>query len=275
MTDWTDKLKSKLNLNKVAIDKLSDDELDSNTLPPVEDAAPPMDAPATGDATPIPSPLVRNNKYLVKTDQTEFLVELNPSIVTEDQGQMANPEDPMNNTATNPEANPELLDQWLNSSKPATKPYEHNEQGTVDPLSQEEEQDPAIQVHKQAHLDAVAEDYASNPAGQDSVPVTQGADKSNAYPPCKYCANYLAETGECTQGLDVEKVQAAKSCSWLNANISPFGKPKDPEEAHKDQEIYNSDITDSGNGSSNQVQQNIQNRASKSKISDYLKNFWS
>jgi|GEM_PF-3605408 len=273
MSDWTDKLKKKLDINKVAIDKLSDDELNSNTLPPVDDVAAPTDAPV--DEAAIPNPLVRNNKYLVKTDQTEFLVQLNPSIVTEDQGQLAGgPQDPMSNTSNNPEANPALLDEWLNSSRVPSKPYEHNEQGTVDPLSQEEEQEPAVQVHKQANINIVAEDYQANAAGQSDVPVSPGADKSNAYPPCKFCANYIVETAECSQGLDVEKVQAAKSCSWLNANMSPFGKPKDPEEAHKDSEIFNSDITDSGNGSSNQVQQNIQNRASKSKIRDYLKNFW-
>ena len=260
---WIDNLKNKL--DKIAIDKLPDSELQANTLSDPNQEQ--QDVPAL----PIDSdkPLVWDNNYVVDANGVKFLVELNPSIVGEsDAAQVAGMSEG-NTEQTNPNQNPALLDEWLKSSNVPEKDYSHNEQGTIDPISKEEEQNPSIAVHKQASINLRAEDYQES-AGQSSVPAEPGASRSNPYPPCKWCSNYIAENATCAQGIDVEKVQAAKSCSWLNANSSPFGKPVDPQTGHKDKEIFNSDPADSGNGSggANEMQQNIQNRAN---LREYFK----
>lgn len=247
---------------KKAIDKLSDDE-QPPTLPTPDPIVDKEESSASDTSSENMPPILWNNRHLVVTPGAEFIVELIPQIVTGIPGDATPaPIDPMANTSSNPNANPALLDQWLEDSADATKPYSHNDQGTIDPLSQQEEgTDPTVKVHKQAYLGKIAVEQPEE--GQDSVPVMPGADKSNAYPPCKYCANYIADKGECTQGLDVEKVQAAKSCSWLNSHPGPFGTPVTPS-GIKNVENYSSDPNFFGSTA----------EKSQQDIKDYLRHLW-
>lgn len=281
---WYDDLKSKL--KKVAIDKLSSEELDSGLPPPGESGAgggdpsvdPSQDPAMAGmdpnmgldpsmmpqmPPMPEPKPKVWDNKYLVQTDQTKFIVELTPSIVldpTTDPNQMPPPPppgmppaqaDPMGDTSLNPNADPEMLKQWMHDSDTNDKPYDHQDKGTVDPLSQQQEgisdtgNEQSVKVHnKKAILKQADITQGSDAEDVSPTAITPGADRSNAYPPCKYCANFNAAENSCTQGLDVEKVQAAKSCSWLNSTMSPFNGEKDPDASHKDKDTVVSDIAD-------------------------------
>jgi hypothetical protein len=262
MSGWLRKFVD--SLKKQAIDKLPEDELNSG-LPPVPEEGAPVDPSMMGmdpsmmgmDPSmmpmPEPKPKMWNNKYLVNLNGPEFIVELTPSIVmdpaTDPTALPPAQTSPMADTTLNPNADPDLLQQWMKESDDNDKPYQHNEQGTVDPLSKEDEgiedtgNEQSVKVHNKKALLKQAED---NQAGQNEtpVPITPGADRSNAYPPCKYCANFNAAENSCSQGLDVEKVQAAKSCSWLNSTMSPFNGQKDPDSAHKDQDTVVSDVND-------------------------------
>jgi hypothetical protein len=284
MSDWVENLNNKI--KKKAIDKLPSEE----TASPLDALQPEIPEPAP-DAIPTPAkPLTWNNNFLVKTDSTEFIVELTPSIVTDPSVDQSNLQpaqaDPMADKSLNPEADPELLKQWLATSDDNDKPYQHNEQGTMDPLSKEEEgiedtgDEQSVKVHnKKALLKKAFEDEA----GQNTVPISQtpGTNRSNAYPPCKYCANYNAAENTCSQGLDVEKVQAAKSCSWLNSTLSPFKSPKDDIDlARQDKDIVKSDVSDmQGNG--NEGIQSTMGMTAKLRINskdkllkDYLEHIW-
>lgn len=283
--DWLQNVNKAM--QKKAVDKLSDEELDSG-LPDMSQA--PQVAPPMPDVIPdAPAPLVWNNHYLVKTDGPEFIVELTPSIVTDPAADPANLQsvqgDPMADKTLNPNADPDLLKQWLKDSDDNDKPYQNNEQGTVDPLSKQEEgiedtgDEQSVKVHNKKALLKKADD---GQAGQDEVPVPKldGADRSNAYPPCKYCANYNADDNTCAQGLDVEKVQAAKSCSWLNSTLTPFKDPKNADPARKDKDIVKSDVSDlQGNGGEGQ-QSNMGTTAKlrinpKDKpLKSYLEHIW-
>jgi len=243
---WLENLKA--SLRKMALDKLSDDELSEYQLPSPNDDANQEEVPDND-----PNPMAWNNKYVVKTGDTSFIVELSPKIMNQDNANGSGDVGGGNNQPTNPDANPALLQQWLNSSSEPTKPISHIDQGTEDPISREEEglsPNPRVQVHKQASINIIAENE-----------IDPGIDKSNPKMPCKVCENYIAETGECNQGLDPIKVQSAGSCSWLNANMRPYGKPTDPDLLRKDEDIVNSDIsknTNNGDGEkSHMINQNI------------------
>jgi len=277
---------SKNYLKKKAIDKLSEDE----TASPLDALQPAMPEPAPEAPPAPPKPLVFNNNYLVKTDSTEFIVELTPSIVTDPSADQSNAQpaqaDPMADKSLNPEADPDLLKQWLSTSDDNDKPYQNNEQGTMDPLSKEEEgiedtgDEQSVKVHnKKALLKKAFEDEAGQ--NEVAVPKTPGANRSNAYPPCKYCANYNAAENTCSQGLNVEKVQAAKSCSWLNSTLSPFKSPKDDTDpARQDKDIVKTDVSDiQGNG--NESMQSSMGMTAKLRINskdkllkDYLEHIW-
>lgn len=251
------------NLSKKAVDKLPEDELSGSFPPftgdPNADAsmAPPMGMPPAPPVPPPPppveEPLVWNNKYLVKTDSTEFMVQLTPSIVSNPAlgaGEQPPPSgmpqtnaDPMADTTLNPNANSQDLMGWLQQKD---KPFSSQEQGTVDPLSRESEGLPIEDVGDEKRLGSNAQiKIASEPP-----PITPGVDRSNAYYPCAVCANYMAADNKCSQGLDVEKVQAAKSCSWLNSNFKPFEDPRDPDpsKSPQDKDTVKNDVSDlSGN----------------------------
>jgi hypothetical protein len=155
----------------------------------------------------------------------------------------------MEDTALNPNADPQALAQWMQDPN-NEKAYSNQEQGTVEPLSAEEE---GISVH-----DTGSENELAQQQNEPKIPVhkkpkpklaaatiTPGADKSTPYYPCNVCANYDAANNKCIQGLDVEKVQAAKSCSWLNSNFKPFGEDGKIQnsDGQRDQENYNNDIS--------------------------------
>jgi hypothetical protein len=290
-----DKLKA--NLKKIAIDKLSDDELQSPLDSMQQDPSammppPPMD-PSMMEP---PKPKIWNNKYLVNCDKTEFIVELTPSIVTEpppsDPASLPQAQgDPMADTTLNPNADPAQLQQWMQDSDPKNeKPYNHNEEGTVDPLSQEEEgiedtgNEQSVKVHNKKKT-ALLKKADDNQAGQNEapIPMTPGADRSNAYPPCKYCANFNAADNTCSQGLDVEKVQAAKSCSWLNSNMTPFNGEKDPDASHKDKDTVKNDVSElsgggegskGGSGGNMTTQANLKYNKKDKKLKSYLDKIW-
>lgn len=272
---WLNKFIDALTLKKEAIDKLPEQELNGEFPPftgdPSQGGQPggapgaPMDSSMGGGMPPMDpmmmgmppmeeEPLVWDNKYLVRptSEGPEFIIELKPSIVTKPMPGMSPaglPQaqvDPMADTSMNPGADPQALDQWYQQNLSPEKSFGNTEQGTVDPLSQQEEGLP---------IDDVGNEQALNPKvkvhqkRQAAMEVTPGADKSNAYYPCAVCANYIASDNKCAQGLDVEKVQAAKSCSWLNSNLKPFNDLKDIDEAgRKDKDTVKSDVADIGGG---------------------------
>ena len=301
--DWLIKLKA--SLKKSRVDKLPEEELNGQIGNfPGQDAsagagdpsamgAPPMD-PMTGmpmdpsmmggamppmdpSMMPEPQPLVWNNRYLVKTDGPEFIVELTPGIVPVDPMAAAGPQSPllpsestqmgnsMDDKTLNPNADSQELAKWLQEQDNfQEKPFSTTEKETVDPLSREEEGLPVndtgneqkVKVHKKASSDDI----------------TPGANRSNPYYPCSVCSNYDAKNGECSQGLDVEKVQAAKSCSWLNSNFHPFGDPKDEQYPNDDKEIYKSNVADlPGNSNTSNAPTKA---ASKGELKDKLKKMW-
>jgi len=310
LSGWLSKFADSLALKKHAIDKLPDDELDSGLPDPNDPSAGAGDDPSQGGAgdpmagmdpsmmgmdpsmmmPPPPEPKVWDNKYLVNCDQTKFIVELTPSIVldpTTDPAAQPPPDaqqaqaDPMADQSLNPNADPALLQQWMHESDDNDKAFAHDDQGTVDPLSKQQEgisdtgNEQSVKVHQKALLkraDGEGQDEAS------PLPKTPGADRSNAYPPCKYCANFNAAENSCSQGLDVEKVQAAQSCSWLNSTMQPFNGPTDPDSTHKDEDTVNEDITKlPGGGGMNQsvtatasLNYNRKDKALKS----YLEKIW-
>jgi hypothetical protein len=232
----------------------------------------------TGGCVAPPQPLVWNNKYLVKTDGPEFIVELTPSIVNVDPNAAMPPapptppspapENPMDDKSLNPNADSQKLTDWVEEQKNKFKevPVESEEKATVDPLSKKEEksikdegneQELPIKVHKKA---------SAGDADPDA-----GIDRSNAYYPCAVCTNYIAEDGTCSKGLDVNKVQAAKSCSWLNSNFHPFGEARDSMNTTPDKEIYKSNVSDLGGGSNANAPIKA---ASKGELKDKLRKLW-
>jgi hypothetical protein len=282
---WLDRLVNKLALKKTAIEKLPADELNGSYPPFVDlgaDPGAPGADPMGGMAPPMPAPplveepLVFDNKYLVQTDSTKFIVELKPSIVTVP---MPDPNvlppaqtDPMADTALNPGADPNSLGAWMaQNSKDMSegeKPYSSTEEGTVDPLAREseglpiedsgdEKKLPSVKVHKKAGIEP-----------------TPGADRSNAYYPCAVCANYDAADNKCSQGLDVEKVQAAKSCSWLNSNFKPFLEKDDSgiQDGSVNKDTVKNDISDLGGSGAGSGQTGTAGRFAG--LKDELKKLW-
>jgi hypothetical protein len=237
-----------------------------------------------GCTVPPPQPLVWNNKYLVKTDGPEFIVELTPSIVNIDPNaamppvsptpSTPAPQNPMDDKSLNPNADSQKLEEWLEQQKNQFKevPNQSEEKAPQDPLSKQEEglpiedegneKDLPIKVHQKA--------ASFNKFAEDAAPDT-GIDRSNAYYPCAVCTNYNAKDGTCSKGLDVEKVQAAKSCSWLNSNFHAFGEPRDTTSSLPDKEIYKSDVSDLGGGSN---AQGPIKAASKGELKDKLRKLW-
>jgi len=288
---WLRKLSEKL--KKEAVDKLPEDELSSG-LPPAPDPNAAMDPSMGMDPSMMgmppadPKPKIWNNKYLINVGGPEFIVELTPSIVmdpvTDPSAQLPQAQaDPMADTSLNPSADPAQLQQWMQESDDNDKPYTHNEQGTVDPLSKEEDgiedtgNEQSVKVHNKKK--ALLKSADDNQAGQNGspTPITPGADRSNAYPPCKYCANFNAAENSCSQGLDVEKVQAAKSCSWLNSTMTPFNGQKDPDSAHKDKDTVVSDVSDlAGGGESGgrSTQASLKYDKKDKKLKSYLDKMW-
>jgi len=319
---WLNNLKNKL--NKTALEKLPEEELQSGLPPPPDDPSG-EDPAASGDPSqdpalmdgmdpsammdpsmmmppmPEPKPKVWDNKYEIHTDHTKFIVELTPSIVMDPASTMPPappPEmppaqtDPMSDTSLNPNADPELLKQWMHESDDNDKAFSHGDQGTVDPLSQQQEgisdtgNEQSVKVHNKTSaflqsLIKLADDGQETDADDASpTAITPGADRSNAYPPCKYCANFNAAENSCTQGLDVEKVQAAKSCSWLNSTMTPFNGQKDPDSTHKDKDSVVSDVADLPGGGQNTARDGMTSMANlnynkKDKaLKDYLDKIW-
>jgi len=241
------------NLQKKAIDKLPDDEL-NGILPGMNSEAPPQpqdNAEPIPEPPPEPEPDVTGNVFEVDVNGVKVKMKLVPELVMKDQQQQplpASPQPPaqggdqMADQSLNPNADPKLLAQWM--SDPATeKPYSHNDQGTVDPLEQEEEGIPVHDTGSEADLAKKKVQVHKKPA-RTAAPLNTGADRSNPRYPCAVCANYDVKNGLCTQGLDVEKVQAAGSCSWLNSNFKPFDGNGVMPSGLKDKETYTNDISD-------------------------------
>ena len=247
-------------LKKEALEKLPEDEL-NGVLPGVNPdesgaASPPPPEMPMMMPPPEQEPDVTGNVFEVDINGVKVKMKLVPELLMKDQpmapaapaptgaGAGAHP---MADTSLNPNADPNQLAQWM--SDPATeKPYSNEDKGTVDPLSQEEEgipdtgsenelaqnQNAKIPVHKK-----------SKPAPKTAAPMeTPGADRSNPRYPCMACANYDAANNTCAQGLDVEKVQAAGSCSWLNSNFKPFDGNGNMPGSDKDKETYTNDVSD-------------------------------
>lgn len=261
---WLQKFLNKMaqqqSLKKEALDKLPEDEL-NGVLPgmnPTDPAAMgqpmPMD-PSMMAPAPEPEPDVSGNVFEVDVNGIKVKLKLVPEFVMTDGSsdvlpqpqEPAGPADPMADQSLNPNADPMALAQWMEDPN-NEKAFGNQEQGTVEPLSQE---DQGIPVH-----DTGSENELAQQQNEPKVPVhkkpkpkqaaaspTPGADMSTPYYPCAVCANYDAANNKCVQGLDVEKVQAAKSCSWLNSNFRPFGEDGQLENSgQKDGETYNSDI---------------------------------
>jgi len=210
------------------------------------------------------TPIAFNNKYTVKTpDGIGFVVQFNPKLVTEEElaggapggpgGATGDPMmDAMKDKTYNPNSDPEALLQWLQTEKN----FNHSTKGTVDPLSKQEEgisPDGTVPVHQLTKTQSLKKKEISKKAGAPNV--VPGMDRSNPYAPCSFCSNYIAATNECRQGLDVEKVQAAKSCSWLNSSFSPFKQDDPQNEGHEDGETFKSDISQSPGFSPSQSDQ--------------------
>lgn len=286
---WLQKFLTKMaqqqGLKKEALDKLPEDELNGvipgmNADPAAMGQPMPMDPSMMGMAPapePEPEPDVSGNVFEVDVNGIKVKLKLVPEFVMTDgssdvlpqpPAEPAAPMDAMADTSLNPGADPMALAQWMEDPN-NEKAYGNQEQGTVEPLSQEDQgipvhdtgseaelaqqqqQDPKVQVHKKPKKQAAAQ--------------TPGADRSTPYYPCAVCANFDVQNNKCSQGLDVEKVQAAKSCSWLNSNFQPFGGDGQMENSgQKDGETYNSDINKAQPGAGEG-----QRAASKN-----LKNIW-
>jgi hypothetical protein len=289
---WFQKLFNKLALKKQAIDKLPEQELNGQ-FPPFTDGPTPPDPMGTGMAPPPPAapmdpsmdvsedPAVWNNNYLVKpiADGPEFIVKLTPSIVTKPAGgaPMGGMPlmDPMSDPTLNPNADPNQLSQWMNQQNDGQdKPFSQQDQITEDPLSREEDGLPIDDTGNENTLSPKVNVHKKK-ASPDSLngPIkTPGADRSNAYMPCAVCANYIAADNECAQGLDVEKVQAAKSCAWLNSSFTPFNtdKPDSSTQSHEDKDTVKNDVSEisgGGGGGGSKF-------ASKEDLKNNLKKMW-
>lgn len=290
MSNWLERALNKIALNKQAIDKLPSAELNGEfpgfnssaaadpSVPadPSQDPAMAAMDPSAGMAPPPidpsmmmpPSeekPIVWNNKYLVKTDGPEFIVELTPKIVTNDPNMMppaGSPEmgqataDPMADTAMNPGANPKELQQWIAQQQGGgtdeekvngvDKPFAQNpELADADPLSQLEDGLPIEDSGDESKMNPRVKVHTK----KASPEIMPGAARSNAYMPCSSCANYIAADNNCAQGLDTDKVQAAKSCSWLNSNFAPLGEKKDNnQDAREDRDTVQNDVSELSGG---------------------------
>jgi hypothetical protein len=247
-------------IKKEAIDKLPDDEL-NGVLPGMNASEIPQDAPMP-PPPPEPEPDVTGNVFEVDINGVKVKMKLVPELMMKDTGPSPDgtpaqgaPVDPMADTSLNPNADPNQLAQWM--SDPATeKPYNVEDKGTVEPLSQEEE---GIPVHDTGSENELAQNQNAKvpvhkkPKPKTAAPVdTPGADRSNPGYPCIACANYDAANGTCSQDLDVEKVQARGECSWLNSNFKPFDGGGVMPGSEKDKETYTNDVSDlpsSGGGS--------------------------
>ena len=220
---------------------------DPNAAPPADPnamgtlPAQPMDPMGMPGGTvtpaPEPKPLVFNNKFMVQTPEgMGFVVEFEPKLVNDDGASNTGaPDNQMADKTNNPNADPQALSNWMGQDKSLA----HNEQGTVDPGTQQQEGIPVHDIGASASkkkLDLLRLAYPGK---------MPGADMSNPYMPCAACANYVASSNECIQGLDVEKVQAAGSCSWLNSNFRPV-KDKESQfgnDPSRDDESFKTDVS--------------------------------
>jgi hypothetical protein len=298
MSNWFEYFKA--GLKKQAVDKLNEQEL-SGQFPPFTDGPPGQD-PSMGAAMPPPppdasvdptmaEPLVWNNNYVVKplANGPEFMVQLTPSIVTKPLdtsmlgGAMppAAPADPMADTSLNPSADPDSLSQWMDQQNDGQdKPFSTQDPQTEDPLSREDDGLPPLQDVGNEKMLSPKVDVHKKKASPNVPPggplKTPGADHGNAYMPCAVCANYIAADNECSQGLDVEKVQAAKSCAWLNSNFSPFNmnKPDNSDPTHQDKDIVKNDVSELSGGGAGGGNAGSRFAAKKQNLKDYLKKLW-
>ena len=189
-------------------------------------------------------PSVRNNTFEVSVNGIEFDVELIPQLVQKDISQEQA-------TSLNPNADPEALARWMANSN-NEKAYPRSEKGTVDPLSKEEEENGEIEQNPEVAVHKKKPKFKSAFLKKESNGQYPGTDRSNPYAPCNMCINFDAENNRCAAGLDVEKVQAAKSCSWLNSNFKALGEPAEQNVHHEDIEIYKSDISQNTNSNGGQ-----------------------
>lgn len=267
------------NMKKQAIDKLPPEELLGQfpNIPGIgtppqqgddqsQQTIPPIDIDDIDPITGMPKskPLTWNNKYHVKTDSTEFIVELTPSIVkkpmqappTQDE-QM--PEADVTNSGADVNALKDWYEQMMGKDKQVGS---GDEKGTVEP---EEQADEGIkdtgneqQLGKQSSL--------QKNAAEPPLPKEPGIEHSNAQMPCKICPNYQTADNSCTQNLEPEKVQASGKCSWLNkffgemledskVDLNPFEDQKgpfkrltDPRSMTEDADMKRSNPNQSGGG---------------------------
>jgi len=213
-------------LKKQALEKLPSTELNGQAF---SDSLP-TQAPQSQNDTTEASPEVKNNTFNVEINGIEFPVQLVPQLV---------PQQPVINDVSNPNADPEAMVRWLQNPE-NEKRYPASNRATEDPIAKEEEENPAIEQNPEVAVHKKTSFLSSR-----ALEEFPGADRSNAYMPCYACTNYNLEDNTCKAGIDVEKVQAAKSCSWLNSNFAAFGKPSETDVHHKDEEIYKSDISQS------------------------------
>ena len=276
--NWLKKFFTKFEnkLKKEALDKLPEDELNGvlpglNPMMDQQQAAPPA-SPAPEDLPP-PEPEVSGNLFEVDINGITFPVRLMPEIVMKDSGntETAAPgatADPMNDTSLNPNADPIELAKWM-SGENTEKPYSQQEAGTVDPLEQEEEGIDVNDVGDEKSLNPKEQIDVHKKTKKQASTELNGSDRSNPYYPCSVCANYDVSNGTCKFGLDVEKVQAAKSCSWLNSNFKPYGEDGKVSNSaiNEDKETYNNDISQMPNNSG----MGATKAASKKSIKDSLR----
>lgn len=213
-------------LKKQALDKLPSSELSGQSF---ADSLPGQSPSPQNDTTEV-APEVKNNTFNVEINGIEFPVQLIPQLI---------PQQPIVDDISNPNADPEAMARWLQNPD-NEKRYPASNKATEDPIAKEEEENPAI-----AENPEVAVHKKTSFLKSEAIEKVPGTDRSNPYMPCAACVNYDSDDNSCAQGLDVEKVQAAKSCSWLNSNFSAFGKPSETNVHHKDEEIYKSDISQS------------------------------
>lgn len=216
-------------IKKQALEKLPSSELNGQAF---ADSLPPQSPKSQDDSTEV-SPEVKNNTFNVEINGIEFPVQLVPQLV---------PQQPVVDDMSNPNADPEAMVRWLQNPD-NEKRYPASNKATEDPIAKEEEENPAIEQNPE-----VAVHKKTSFLKSEALDKTPGTDRSNPYMPCAACINYNSDENSCKQGLDVEKVQAAKSCSWLNSNFAAFGQPTETNVHHKDEETYKSDISQ-GQGS--------------------------
>lgn len=270
---WLQKFLTKMaenqSLKKEALDKLPEEELNGvipgmNMDPAAMGQPVPMDPNMAGmPPEPEQEPEVSGNVFEVDVNGIKVKMRLMPEFVMTDgsggvapeaPAASAPPMEPMADTSLNPGADPMALAQWMEDPN-NEKAFSNQEQGTVEPLSQEEQGIPVHDTGSEAELAQQQQQEPKVPVHKKPKPKqaaarTPGADRSNPYYPCAVCANFDVQNNKCVQGLDVEKVQAAKACSWLNSNFKPFGEDGQLENGgKKDEEIYNSDINKAQPGS--------------------------